>query len=870
MDILIYYIFQLAFLYLIYRVVKFLVSAIYRSIKTSLRTVNEENKPSTPMVTIDDIVDYKEENGVVNAYFNQQALDVYLFERAKVKSNNFSTKEQWERERGKRAVKLEDLNNTDHAVWSYALSDNEFASEGNLILVIGLDHIMFSNYCYDNNISEVDTLLYCGVNIYSKYSGKITTYIRHRYIGRVDLKNKIQDGDLLFSIKLSTPTEKIVKPHESITFSYNLLSRDFLDAVPYITDITIGKCLVENNSYVNKGDDVLEVVEYTNSVFKYEPRYRTTIKSPYSGWIIFTNADLKYQYIKQKLQKGTPLFDIYQKGETIGETIEETIKDRHPNEISVSIDDIINYKEENGVVNAYFNQQALDVYLFERAKVKSNNFTTKEQWRTEQGKRAVKLEDLNNADHMVWSYALSDNEFASEGNLILVIGLDHIKFSSYCFRNNVSDVDTLLYCGVNIYSKHYGEITTYIRDKYIGSVNLRNKIQDGDLLFSIKLSTPTEKIVKPHESVTFSYNLLSRDFLDAVPYITDITLGKCLVENNSYVNKGDDVLEVIEFTNCEPRYRTTIKSPYSGLIVFTNDDLKYHYIKHKLMKGTSLFDIYKNEETIEETIKDKHPNEISVSIDSYTNITSISSKKCAGRSYGFRMENAYIAFENTAGKTYLLLRYDRKLLQLNKKCSLHLYLSDKTIITITPEVNPTRYNDSYFEARFYIPSEAMKKLEVTDFISCKITNAEGVTIYSGMNSCCQDENYSHGVTQKASYEVFQDFIVKFNNAVKEHIKEDEEVNTNISENAPCYVYLMMDTTNNFHKIGISNNPRYREHTLQSDKPTIELVCAKKYPTRIIAESIEKALHSAYSNKRIRGEWFNLDFSEINEIKETLK
>ena len=428
MDILIYYIFQLAFLYLIYRVVKFLVSAIYRSIKTSLRTVNAENKPSTPVVTIDDIIVYKEENGVVNAYFNQQALDVYLFERAKVKSNNFSTKEKWERERGKRAVKLEDLNNTDHAVWSYALSDNEFASEGNLILVIGLDHIMFSNYCHDNNISEVDTLLYCGVNIYSKYSGEITTYIRHRYIGRVDLKNKIQDGDLLFSIKLSTPTEKIVKPHESVTFSYNLLSRDFLDAVPYITDITLGKCLVENNSYVNKGDEVIEVVEYTNSVFKYEPRYRTTIKSPYSGLIVFTNDDLKYQCIRHKLKKGTTLFDIYQKGETI-----------------------------------------------------------------------------------------------------------------------------------------------------------------------------------------------------------------------------------------------------------------------------------------EETIKDRHPNEISVSIDSYTNITTISSTKCAGRYYGFRMENAYIAFENTAGKTYLLLRHDRKLLQLNKKCSLHLYLSDKTIITITPEVNPTRYNDSYFEARFYIPSEAMKK-----------------------------------------------------------------------------------------------------------------------------------------------------------------
>ena len=81
---------------------------------------------------------------------------------------------------------------------------------------------------------------------------------------------------------------------------------------------------------------------------------------------------------------------------------------------------------------------------------------------------------------------------------------------------------------------------------------------------------------------------------------------------------------------------------------------------------------------------------------------------------------------------------------------------------------------------------------------------------------------------------------------------------------------MIDTTNNFHKIGISNNPRYREHTLQSDKPTIELLCAKEYPSRIIAESIEAALHKAYANKRIRGEWFNLEPVDIEEIKQTLK
>jgi hypothetical protein len=81
---------------------------------------------------------------------------------------------------------------------------------------------------------------------------------------------------------------------------------------------------------------------------------------------------------------------------------------------------------------------------------------------------------------------------------------------------------------------------------------------------------------------------------------------------------------------------------------------------------------------------------------------------------------------------------------------------------------------------------------------------------------------------------------------------------------------MIDLTNKFHKIGISNYPEYREKTLQSEKPMIELLCPKKYPSRRIAESIEKALHSTFNEKRIRGEWFELDESEIDEISKTLK
>lgn len=86
----------------------------------------------------------------------------------------------------------------------------------------------------------------------------------------------------------------------------------------------------------------------------------------------------------------------------------------------------------------------------------------------------------------------------------------------------------------------------------------------------------------------------------------------------------------------------------------------------------------------------------------------------------------------------------------------------------------------------------------------------------------------------------------------------------------CYVYLMHDSTNDYYKIGISNNPEYREKTLLGEKPTISLLAYRKYPSRIIASSIETALHNAFSLKRIRGEWFRLDDYDVWQIKEALK
>lgn len=103
----------------------------------------------------------------------------------------------------------------------------------------------------------------------------------------------------------------------------------------------------------------------------------------------------------------------------------------------------------------------------------------------------------------------------------------------------------------------------------------------------------------------------------------------------------------------------------------------------------------------------------------------------------------------------------------------------------------------------------------------------------------------------------------------EENQRDNQKETASLKDSSCFVYLMKDETNGYHKIGISNKPEYRERTLQSEKPTIVLLCAKEFPTRIIAEAIESALHKAFEGKRLRGEWFALDEKDVLDITRTL-
>lgn len=107
-----------------------------------------------------------------------------------------------------------------------------------------------------------------------------------------------------------------------------------------------------------------------------------------------------------------------------------------------------------------------------------------------------------------------------------------------------------------------------------------------------------------------------------------------------------------------------------------------------------------------------------------------------------------------------------------------------------------------------------------------------------------------------------------------YLNSDEHINSLANHKrtekvyAETFVYLMFDSNLNAYKIGHSKTPKIRETTLQAEKPTIEMLFYFSGTTKT-----EKDLHAKFAEKRMRGEWFKLDQSDINWIEsnfETIK
>lgn len=82
-------------------------------------------------------------------------------------------------------------------------------------------------------------------------------------------------------------------------------------------------------------------------------------------------------------------------------------------------------------------------------------------------------------------------------------------------------------------------------------------------------------------------------------------------------------------------------------------------------------------------------------------------------------------------------------------------------------------------------------------------------------------------------------------------------NNNIPTNQ-TKTYVMKNKRSGLYKIGKSNNPKYREKTLQSEEPNIVMI-------KVWNKDIEAQLHKEYKNFRVRGEWFKLNKIQVQYI-----
>ena len=91
-----------------------------------------------------------------------------------------------------------------------------------------------------------------------------------------------------------------------------------------------------------------------------------------------------------------------------------------------------------------------------------------------------------------------------------------------------------------------------------------------------------------------------------------------------------------------------------------------------------------------------------------------------------------------------------------------------------------------------------------------------------------------------------------------YLELDNLVFNNNSTKSNQKTYLMKDSNTGLIKIGKAIDPKFRERTLQSEKPTISLFA-------ICDNLVEDELHKKYNDKRIRGEWFKLSEDEVSDI-----
>ena len=347
-----------------------------------------------------------------------------------------------------------------------------------------------------------------------------------------------------------------------------------------------------------------------------------------------------------------------------------------------------------------------------------------------------------------------------------------------------------------------------------------------------------------------------------------------LVTDGSFVQQGTEI-----YKYKDPNYNElTHNAERDGFIHIVDPGKTYSIFKDELL--------YFIRDEDNKRIKEKYRNLPNIINDDFTNSKRIIWGRVSTNNYlGYgiisRSDNALVdllfTFNYLQNNDTIVLHFNPKQLKPKQKDKVSFLFEDDVIIEFELSSNPTsiknRADEKVLEYKSLITKSELEIFANKNLKKWKIdlNNNNNQEILGGESGSVIDyESKNNLIT------VIKKFTTDYLTAVNQNIDNYQPTETREileetkQEDESCFVYLMVDTTNGYFKIGISNNPNYREKTLQSEKPTIELMASKQFPVRKIAESIEKSLHDVYAEKRLRGEWFELDEQDVKHIIETLK
>jgi len=356
--------------------------------------------------------------------------------------------------------------------------------------------------------------------------------------------------------------------------------------------------------------------------------------------------------------------------------------------------------------------------------------------------------------------------------------------------------------------------------------------------------------------------------------------------DGDFVPKGELICEL----KLENEYGISIsaKADVAGVLeIFkqsSNEILNPNFIKDR----EKLFCIHKDadEQKVLELKNKRFENIPLIKTDDFSGTKEIKWESVAGRkkSYSydtdiydslifFSDDNNYnkliFTLNNIENKDYIVFKYPTKDYKLTVGAKISFLFDNGEILQFEITTKPHKHSEHInwghiFETRVQLTTQEIETLKTQSFSKWQIEFAMTRKKITGVVDS-PDTQFSVNKLAKEYHGLVQSEI-----ADHQSLTDKQETPTETTEDSEdCYVYLMIDLTNNYHKIGISNKPEYREKTLQSEKPIIEMLCNKRFPNRKIATSFEQALHQTYADKRIRGEWFNLTDKEVQELKEAL-